>query len=127
MPIGQVPHLTVEVEGMKTYADFDVIDVVDGKGSYPALLGIWWPNDSLAVINFKKRTMNFENQDIRVIALMDPTEGWGYVELVRDEFVKWWDHAYNISKYYIHLIVDGELGWHSSSSVSSDFDDALEN
>ena len=57
---------------MKTYADFDVIEVVDGGGSYPALLGIGWANDSMAVINFKKRVMTFENQHIRVIAPMEP-------------------------------------------------------
>ena len=60
---------------MKTYNDFDVIEAVDGGGSYPALLGIGWANDSLAVINFKKRVMTFENRDIWVITLMDPTEG----------------------------------------------------
>ena len=38
-----------------------------------------------------------------------------------------WDHTYNISEYYIHLIVDGELSWTTSSSVSSDFNDSLEN
>ena len=70
--IGRVPHLAVEVEGMKTYVDFDVIEVVDGGGSYPTLLGIGWANDSLAVINFKKHVMTFENRDIRVITQMDP-------------------------------------------------------
>ena len=30
-PIGRFLHLAVEVEGMKTYVDFDVIEVVDGK------------------------------------------------------------------------------------------------
>ena len=53
--------MVVDIEGMKTYADFDVIEVVDGGGSYPALLGIGWANDSMAVINFKKRVMTFEN------------------------------------------------------------------
>ena len=38
--IGHVPHLGVEVEGMKTYTDFDVIEVVDGRSSYPTLLGL---------------------------------------------------------------------------------------
>ena len=70
--MGRVVRLAVEVEGMKTYANFDFIEVVDGGGSYPALLGIVWTNDSMAVINFKKRVMTFENQDIRFIALMDP-------------------------------------------------------
>ena len=49
------------LEGMKTYADFDVIEVVEGGGSYPILLGIGWTNDSMTVINFKKWVMTFEN------------------------------------------------------------------
>ena len=57
---------------MKTHADFDVIEVVGDGGSYPTLLGIGWDNDSMEFINFKKRVMTFENQDIRFIAPMDP-------------------------------------------------------
>ena len=57
---------------MKNYVDFYVIDVVDNGGSYPTLLGIGWANDSLALINFKKYVITFENQDIRVIAPMNP-------------------------------------------------------
>ena len=49
------------------------------------------------------------------------------MELVKEEVVRGWDHAYNISKDYIHPTVDGELGWSSSSSKSSDSNDALEN
>ena len=74
-PLGRVSSLVVDVEGMKTYADFDVIEVVEDGGSYPALLGIGWDNDSMAVINFKKLVMTFENQDFRVISPMDPQEG----------------------------------------------------
>ena len=68
-------NLVVDAEGTRTRADFDVIEVIDGGGSYPALLGIGWANDNMAVINFKKWLMTFENQDIRVIAPMDPNEG----------------------------------------------------
>ena len=46
---------------MKKHADFDVIEVVEYGGSYPALLGIGWDNDSMMVINFKERVMTFEN------------------------------------------------------------------
>ena len=81
----------------------------------------------MEVINFKKQMMTFENQDIRVIAPMDPNEGRRYIDLVKDKFVTVWDHAYNISEYYIHLTPNGELGWRSARSVSSsDPDDALE-
>ena len=58
---------------------------------------------------------------------MDPNEGRRYIDLVKDKVVRGWDHAYNISEYYIHLISEGELGWSSASSMSSDSDDALEN
>ena len=71
--------------------------------------------------------MTFENQDVRVIAPMDPHEGQRYIEPVKDEVGRSWDHAYNISEDYIHPTVDGELGWCSASSASSDSGDALEN
>ena len=74
-PIGHVSNLVVDIEGMKTRADFDVIEVVGDGGSYPVLLGIGWDNDSTAIINFKKHVMTFENQDVRVITPMDPQEG----------------------------------------------------
>ena len=74
-PIGRVSNLVVDIEGMKTRADFDVIEVVEDGGSYPMLLGIGWDNDSMAVINFKKCLMTFENQDVRVIDPMGPQEG----------------------------------------------------
>ena len=117
----------VDIEGMRTHADFDVIEVVEDGGSYPALLGIGWDNDSMEIINFKKRVMTFEKQDVRVISPMDPQEGRWYIEPIRDEAGRSWDHAYIISEDYIHLTVDGELGWHSDISVSFDSDDALEN
>ena len=104
-----------------------MIEFVDGVGSYLTLLGIGWANDSMEVINFKKRVMTFENPDMRVIASMDPNEGWRYIELVKDKVVRGWDHAYNISEDYVHPTVKGELGWCSASSTASDSDDALEN
>ena len=112
---------------MNTYVEFDVIEVVDGRGSYPALLGIGSANDILAVINFKKCVMTFENPDIRVIAPMGSIEERRYVEPVKEEDVRGWDHAYNILEDYIHLNANGELGWWSSRCASFDSDDSLEN
>ena len=73
-PIGRVPCLPVEVEGPKTYANFDVIEIVDDTNPYPTLLGIGWAMENLMVINFKKRIMTFENHDIRVVSPLDPIE-----------------------------------------------------
>ena len=74
-PIRPVSNLVIDVEGMKTYADFDVFEVVNGESSYPEPLGIGWANNSMEVINFKKQMMTFENQYIRSITPMDPNEG----------------------------------------------------
>ena len=60
-PISRVSNLVADVEGMRTHVYFDVIEVVNGGGSYPALLGIGWANDNMAMINFKKQLMTFEN------------------------------------------------------------------
>ena len=40
--------------------------------------------------------MNFENHNIRVIAPLDLSEGRRYIELVKEEVVGGWDHAYDI-------------------------------
>ena len=53
-PIGCVSNLVVDIEGMRTHADFDVIEVIEDGGSYVALLRIGWANDNMAVINSKK-------------------------------------------------------------------------
>ena len=62
---------------MKTYTDFDFINIFDEVSSYPKLLGTGWDKDNLVAINFKKCIMNFENHDIRFIAQMDPSKGKG--------------------------------------------------
>ena len=74
-PIRRVSNLVVDVEGMRTRADFDIIEVVNGEELYPALPGVGWANNSMIVINFKKRIMTFENQYIRVVMPIDPDEG----------------------------------------------------
>ena len=110
-PISIVCHLRVEFEGLKRFVDFNVIEIVKKNSTYPELPGIGWESDNLAIINFKKRVMKFDNHDMRIIAPLYFAEGRRYVELVKEEFVGILDHAYNISKYYINPTVDGDLGW----------------
>ena len=46
--------ICIDLEGMKTYSEFDVMEVVEGGGFYRTLLRIRWANDRMVVINFKK-------------------------------------------------------------------------
>jgi len=84
-PMGRLQGVTVDIEGESAQADFEVIEIVDDKNPYPALLGIVWATDMNGVINLKKRKMIFEKKALRVVVPLDPAKGAGYIEPVRDD------------------------------------------
>ena len=55
--------------------DFEVINIVDDTNPYPVLLGIDWVMGNQNIINFKRRTLSFEDDEMRVIGPLDPLEG----------------------------------------------------
>ena len=75
LPIGILSQVLVEVEGLRTYVDLEVIDIVDDTSPYPSLLGIDWEIDNQTIINFKKRILSFEDSEVRVLVPIDPLEG----------------------------------------------------
>ena len=78
-------NVIIDVEGLCTYADFEVINIVDDTNPYPALLGIDWAIDNQTIINFKKRILSFEDEEMRVVSPIDPFEGKRYVEPIYNE------------------------------------------
>jgi len=58
-PIGRLEGVEVDVAGVNTWADFEVIEIVGDKDPYPALLGIDWAFDNYAVMDLKRKTMTF--------------------------------------------------------------------
>ena len=85
LPIGRLPQVHVEVEGLRTYVNFEVIDIVNDTNPYPTLLGIDWEINNQTIIKFKKRFLSFEDSEIRVVVLIDPLEGQRYVETIHSE------------------------------------------
>jgi hypothetical protein len=77
-PFGILEHVHVEVDGVRTFADFEVIDIVYDSCPYATLLGIDWDFNTSTVIDLKKRRMTFEGNGLKVIAPMDPDEGRRY-------------------------------------------------
>ena len=75
----------MEVEGLTTYADIEVIDIVDDTNPYPALLGIDWVVSNQTIINFNKRFLSFKDSEIRVVAPIDLLEGQRYADPVHSE------------------------------------------
>jgi hypothetical protein len=80
LPIGRLKGVTVNLNGVSTKADFEVIEIVDGTTPYPALLGLDWAFDNQTIINLKTRKITFESGEYRVIAPLDPSEGDRFME-----------------------------------------------
>ena len=53
VPLGRLPCVPIDLDGVKSIAEFEVIEIVDDSNPYPALLGIEWAHDCNAIINLK--------------------------------------------------------------------------
>jgi hypothetical protein len=80
MPIGRLKGVTIDLDGVCTKSDFEVIKLVDGTTPYPTLLGLDWAFDNQAIINLKMRKMTFVSGKYIVIVPLDPLEGERFVE-----------------------------------------------
>jgi hypothetical protein len=94
-PFGRLEHVPVDIDGVRTFADFEVIEIVDDSCPYPALLGIDWAFNNSTVVDLKKIRMMFEGDGLRVIAPLDPDEGQRYTKPIREE-----DRAYELENIY---------------------------
>ena len=83
IPFSRLEHLPVDIDEVRTFVDFEVIEIVDDSCPYPALLGIDWDFNNSTVVDLKKIRMTFEGDGVRGITLMDPDEGRRYTEPVR--------------------------------------------
>jgi hypothetical protein len=131
IPFGRLEHVPMDIDKVRTFAEFKVIEIVDDRCPYHTFLGIDWAFDNLTVIDLKKRRMTFEGDGLRVIAPLDPYEGCIYTKPIIEE-----DRAYDLENIYklivgqhdyIHPTIDGNLSWRSESACSSDSKEALEN
>lgn len=82
--MGRLQGITVDIEGLSTLVDFEVIEIVEDSNPYNMLLGIAWATDTNGVINLKKHKMIFEKKSLRIVVPLDPAEGLGYTESVCD-------------------------------------------
>ena len=77
--------MPIDIDGVRSFAEFEVIEIIGDSRPYPALLSIDWAISSKAVIDLKRRQMTFEDAQIQVIAPLDPLQGPRYMELIRAE------------------------------------------
>ena len=62
-----------------------VIDIVDDTRPYTALLVIYWEIDNQTIINFKKRILSFQDNEIKVVSPIDQLEGQRYIEPIYND------------------------------------------
>jgi hypothetical protein len=58
-PFGRLEHVPVDIDEVRMFADFKVIEIVDDSYPYPALLGIDWAFNNSTVVNLNKICMTF--------------------------------------------------------------------
>jgi hypothetical protein len=127
VPIGRLTGIPVNIDGVCSVTDFEVIEIVDDNQPYPTLMGLEWAFDNQAIINMKRREMIFEVGELKVIAPLDPKEGRRYIEPTKGDEI---DNLYNMTVRmddYVNPTIDGALSWRSISSCTSDSEAGLEN
>jgi hypothetical protein len=119
----------IDLYGVFTMADFEVIEIVDGRTPYQKLLGLDWAFDNQDIINLKTRKMTFESSKYRVIAPLDPSEGERFVEatyLVLKEINQLY-RTITRKEDYVNPNAYGVFSWRGITLCASESDTGLEN
>jgi hypothetical protein len=94
VPIGRLLGVPVNIDGVRSIAYFEVIEIMDDSHPYPMLMGLEWAFENQVIINLKKREMIFEVGDLKVTAPLDLTEGKRYIEPTKGNEI---DNLYNMT------------------------------
>lgn len=54
LPIRRLEAVEVDVAGVKSYIEFEVIDIMGDKDAYPTLLAVDWAYENYVIIDLKK-------------------------------------------------------------------------
>jgi hypothetical protein len=120
VPIGQLTRAPVNIDGVRSIVDFEVIEIMDDSQPYLALKGLEWAFGNQVIIDLKRREMIFEAGDLKVVAPLDPTEGKRYIDPMRENEI---DNLYNMTTWmdgYVNPTRDGALSLRIIISCASD-------
>ena len=116
----RLPQVLIKVEGLQTYACFEVINIFDETNTYLSPLAINRSIENQIIIKFKKKIMSSEYSEMRVVQPLDTIEEQKYVEPVRGEYHDGdLDNIHNISSFLFRDFFD--LSKHNISTVNSIF------
>jgi hypothetical protein len=115
-------HVPIDIYGVRTFSDFEVIEIFYDSCPYPTLLRTDWAFNNSIMVDLKKRCMTFEGDGLSFISPLDSDEGMWYIDPIREE-----DYAYELENMYkliarqqdyINPTTDGNLSWRSDSTCS---------
>jgi hypothetical protein len=124
-PVGRLENVEINVVGVKTTVDFEVIEIMGDKDPYLDLLGIDWAYDNYVIIDPKRDTMTFEVDGIKVVQPLDLGLGPRYTELVdhnmeSDALNQLYTITIGTRLDCINLTIYGSVSWRSIQSVDED-------
>lgn len=130
-PIYRLIGVEVDIDGVKSVAGFEVIEIVDDIDPYLDFLCVDWAFYNQVIINSKRMQMISESSDVQVISSLGPSEGDRYVDHVQEKLdAEKLDNIYNITTQrddYVNPTVDGILSWGNIGSCALDSKEGLEN
>jgi hypothetical protein len=126
-PVGRMEYVKVDVAGVKTIVDFEVIEIMGDGDPYLALLGIDWDYENYDIIGLKRDTMMFEADGVKVIQTLDPYMVPRYFEPMDNNMEpEVIDQLYTITTRmrldYINPTADGSISWRSIHSAEEDLE-----
>ena len=65
--------MIVDLDGVHTKEDLEVIEIVDGTTPYLTFLGLDWAFNNQAIINLKTRNMTFDSGEYKVVVPLYPS------------------------------------------------------
>jgi hypothetical protein len=80
-PSRKMQNVEVDLAGVKTIVDFEVIEIMGEKDLHPSLLGIDWAYDNYVVIYLKKEIMTFEVDGMKATQPLVPYQGPRCIDL----------------------------------------------
>jgi hypothetical protein len=116
----------MNIYGVHSVEDFEVIEIVDDIKPYPTLMGLEWAFENQEIINLKRMEMTFEVGDFKFIAPLDPTQGKRYIDPARANDI---ENFYNMIAWmddYVNPTADFMMSWRSISSCALDLEEFLE-
>ena len=57
--LGRLLQVPVDINGVRSSVDFEVIEIIGDSRPYPTLLGIDWAIGNMVIIDLKRRQMTF--------------------------------------------------------------------